>query len=93
MDVSNIDVSLSQGQIFTKKHFIILYVGMVVSCLMPILTIVLLFLPEVEWEREFVGSVVLFNLFSLALLSLIIFLLIKYKRIKNKIRIWLEDAI
>ena len=93
MEISDIDVSLSQGQLFRKKHFFALYVGIFVSCLLPVLTIVLICLPEVEWDRQLVGTVLICNVFSLALLSLFIFIKRKDSRAKEKVAIWLEDAV
>ena len=93
MDISNIDVSLTYGQLYTKKHFSLLYICLAISLLMPILTVVLFFLPDVEWDRFLIVTVVLFNLFSLFLLAVVIFALAQDKKAKNKVRLWLEDAI
>ena len=93
MDVANIDVSLSQGRLLVKKDFVLLAISMVISCLLPLLTLVLPFTSEMEWESDVIIAMVLGDLFSIALMGLTIFLIVKDKKVKSKVRLWLEDAI
>lgn len=93
MDISNIDVSLSRGKLFVKTDYILLSVCLFIFCLMPLLTVVFFFIPEIEWDRELIVVLIITNLLSFACMSIPIFLFAKDKKTKSKVRIWLEDAI
>lgn len=95
MQISNIDVSLSQGQLLNKKiQYFFVYLLMALCCLMILLLMLLLILvPRAEWDIQFAGLEVLGNCGSVALLSVSIFIICKDKKIKSKIQTWLEDAV
>lgn len=93
MEVTKVDVSLSHGQFFNKKQFLVVYFAMAAVCLFPLLTIILLCIPDVEWDSEMVLVVVLGNLFAFAFMSLLVYVEIKNRKLKSKIQLWLEDAV
>ncbi len=91
MKITDIDVSLSHGQLF-HKQLILVYFGMVVCCLFPILTIIMIAL-QMEWTAEIVSTMALCNILGFAFLALLIYIKIKNDRLKNKIKLWLDDAV
>lgn len=93
MQISNIDASLSQGQLLGKKQWVALYLFISVFFFFPIFTLVLLVLPEVEWDSQMAFAMVGCNILFLLILALSIYLKIKNNRLKIKINLWLKDAI
>ncbi len=91
--IENIDVSLSLGNILDKKQLCVLYLGIGISCCFPLLTLVMLCIPQVEWDIQVSVLMGLGNIFSVALLSVFVFIKCKDSRLKKQIAVWLEDAI
>ena len=93
MKLPNVDVSLSHGKLFNKKHFIPLYIALSTSCLFPVLTVFLLCLPAVEWDNDMIVALTLGNLFAAAIISLFVYVERKNRKLKNKISVWSTDAV
>ena len=93
MDVSNIEVSLSKGRLFVKRDFVLFAILLVVSFIFPLLTIILPFIPEMEWESDVIIAMVIGNLLSIALMALSIFAIVRDKKVKSEVQLWLKDAV
>lgn len=91
MKITDVDVSLSHGQYF-RKRFIIVYIGMAVCCFFPILTVIMLAL-QLEWDMQMIVAMALGNVGSIAFLAVLIYIKIKNDKLKNKIKLWLADAV
>ncbi len=91
--ISDIDVSLSQGQLYGNKHLIVLWFGIISSSLLIIVGIISLVLSCIEWDSEIFVAGVLCPLLGIAFLSVLIYCLVKDKKIKKRVAIWLDDAI
>lgn len=86
-------ISLSQGNILDKKQRFWGYFGIVVSLLFPIITLILLFIPQVEWDMQLISLMSVCNLGTLTFISFLAFIFIKNKKLVIKVRPWLEDAV
>ena len=93
MQISKIDVSLSQGQILNKTQLFLFYFGVVVFCCFPVITLIMLCIPQIEWDFEIALLISILNIGAIALLSVFIFIKVKDNKLKNKVKIWLEDAV
>jgi hypothetical protein len=96
MQISNIDVSLSLGQLLWKKQKKALWLFMIAPSLLPLFTIVfavVLLINKIQWDGIIIFVMVSFNLIFLLLLILPIYIIIKDRKNKNKIKLWLDDAI
>ena len=89
----NIVASLSQGNILSKKQSTILYIG-ILSCLfIPIITVVLLAIPQVIWDISMALTMTLANFMFISFLCVLVYVKIKNDNTKKKISIWLKDAV
>lgn len=93
MEIRNVDVSLSHGQLFNKKQFVFVYLGMAACCLLLILPILMLCVPEMEWARQMVVAIVFADVLAVAFMSLLVYVEIKNRKLQSKIKLWLEDAV
>lgn len=91
--ISDIDVSLSQGQLYSTKHFIVLWFAFISSSLLIIVGIVSLVLSCIEWDSEILIGGILCILIGIGFLIVVSYCLMKDKKIKRQAVIWLEDAI
>lgn len=95
MNLANIEASLSQGNFLSGKKLLVLYMSLCIMLLFPSLSIIIFIVMIVTTE----WSIPIFTLFIggdvLCLLFLIMFIHIKIKndRLKEKIILWVEDAI
>ena len=92
MEITDVDVSLSHGQYF-RKRLIMVYIGFAVCCLFPILTVVMLVIPQMEWDALFLGTMICGNIGSMLFLGVLFYVKIKNDRLANMIKLWLEDAV
>lgn len=92
MQLSNIDISLSLGQLIWEKQRKAIIFFILISMLFPLLTIVMLFF-SIIWEAQIIIAIAGMNIISLLLLILPIYLIINDCRNKKTIRLWLKDAI
>ena len=93
MQISNVDVSLSQGRILNKSQLFLIYFSMAVCCCFPLLTIIMLLIQQIEWDFELALLMSSLNILAIAFLAVLIYIKVKDKKLKNKIMIWLEDAV
>jgi hypothetical protein len=93
MQISNIETSLSQGNLLNRKQFFVLYLAMSVCCLFPIITIILLAIPQVEWDMQLVILMSICDIGSFSLLSVSVYVKIKNNKLINSITAWLDGAI
>lgn len=93
--VSDIDVSLSQGQLYGTKHFIVLWLSIIISSLLVAIGIILLtlFCIELEWNGEIFFSCVFCIIIGSGFLISMIYCFVKDKKIKKCVSLWLEDAV
>jgi len=93
MQLSNIDASLSHGLFVAGKKMSFLCFATSLLLLLPLLTIIMLIIPGIEWERKMIIALVMGNLLFISLFILIINLIAGYKKLEKKVVLWLEDAI
>jgi len=93
MQISNVGASLSQGKFLDKKQLYILYLGMIAFLLFPLITIIMQFIPQIEWDSQIIITMVGSDMMFLFFLSIYAFVLKKNNQLRKKIIIWLEDAI
>ena len=88
----NIDISLSLGQLIYGKKWIPVIFLLFIGLLFPILTLVMFCFP-IEWDSIMIVSIVLMNLLCFAILGLPLYIIIKDKRNKKQVKIWMQDAV
>lgn len=86
-------ISLSQGNILDTKQFFLGCFAIAVCCTFYLITIVLLVIPQVEWDAQLIALNVGCDVGATALLSLFIYIFIKNRKLKQKLRVWLDDAV
>lgn len=86
-------VSLSQGNILDKKQRLVGYLGIATVCLFPVLTVVLLLIPQVEWDFSLAVLMGICDVAAVAFISLMAFIIVKNKKLCAKIAPWLENAV
>ncbi len=91
--LSDIEVSLSQGQLYGTKHFIVLCLAFVSSSLLIIVAIVSLVLSCIEWDIFIVLVCIICIIIGVGFLSVSIYCFVKDRKIKRRVVIWLEDAV
>ena len=92
MQLSDIDISLSLGQLIWKKQFKAILLFIILLCIFPIISIIMLFFP-IEWNSQIILVLVIINLLCLAMMFLPIYLLIRDYNNKKQIKLWLNDII
>lgn len=93
MALSNIEASLSCGNFLSKKQLGFLYISMVICLIMPLLTLILIIIPQVEWDSKLILTMTLVNIIFLSFLGVMIYVKVKNDKIKKKIIMWLYDAV
>lgn len=91
--LSDVDVSLSQGQLYSAKHFVTLWLAVVSSSLLVIVGIICIVLSCIEWNSEIFIVGFLCVLTGIGLLGVWIYCFIKDKKIKKRVSVWLDDAV
>lgn len=86
-------ISLSQGNILDNKQRFVGWFAVAVSCLFFILTIVLLAIPQVEWDVELIALMSICDAGAVAMISLCTYIFIKNKKLKQKLSVWLYDSV
>lgn len=92
----NIDVTLEHGAPIRKKILVVLYIGLIDGLLLPLITVGILIAwlaGAIEWEIEMTIVFVLGNVLFIPLIILFIHILIKDKKLKNEIKLWINDVI
>ena len=90
--LSDIDLSLSQGQLYGTKQFVALWIAVVSASLLIIVGIISVVLSCIEWDSEIFVVGILLMLMGIAFLSVLIYCFVKDKKIKRRVVLWLEDA-
>lgn len=93
MQSAEVEVSLSQGNFLNKKQRCLLYVSIAVWFIFPVITVIFIAVPQVEWDNLTVFMMICFNLLFLCFEGILIYIKIKNDRIKKKINLWKEDAV
>ncbi len=86
-------ISLSKGNILDKNQRFFVYFAIAVSCLFPIIAIVMLCIPEIEWDIQLSVLMSICTVGALAFLAVMVFVLVKNRKIIRKLTPCLEDAI
>ena len=66
-------ISLSQGNILDSKQLFVGWFAVAVNCLFFILTIILLVIPQVEWDVELIVLMSICDAGAVAMISLCIY--------------------
>jgi len=96
MDISKIEASLSHGGFLTGQKLAVIYVGLVVPLLFPLITVMVVITAltgGMEWEGEVIGVLIGCNILGALLFSFMIWLKRKNDKLKSKIILWMEDTI
>lgn len=94
MKKTNVTTSLSRGLILDKSKFILLYLVVVICCCLVATSVMLMvFIPQAEWNAQSVALVILLGVGSVVMMSPFVFLIVKNKRIIKDVNLWLEDAV
>lgn len=88
----DIDISLSLGQLIYGKKWVPVICFLLIAVLFPILTLVMCCF-SISWDFGMIVTLVLLNLFSLTILSLPLYIIIKDKWTKKQVTIWMQDAV
>lgn len=92
MHISNIDISMSLGQLLWKKQWKALIFFLIAPSLLPILTIIMLFFP-ITWDIQITFVLIGLNIIFLLILIVPINIIVNDRKNKKRIELWLEDAI
>ncbi|MCH5157816.1 MAG: hypothetical protein J1F33_01340 [Clostridiales bacterium] len=90
---SDVDVSLSQGQLYGTKHFVVLWLGNISSSLLIVVGIILMVLSCTEWNSQMFIVALLGILVGMGFFSVLIYCFVKDKKTKRQVVMWLSDAI
>lgn len=90
--LENIDVSLSLGQLIYGRKWIPVICFFLMGTIFPILSLIMCFLP-MDWDSVMLTTIVLLNLFSLLILILPVYIIIKDRWIKKQVKLWMQDAV
>lgn len=90
--LNDIDISLSLGQLVYGKKWVPVICFILMAMLFPILTLVICSF-SINWNPDMIVTLILLNLFSLAILSLPLYIIIKDKWIKKQVTIWMKDSV
>lgn len=97
MQVSDIDISLSHGQLFGKKQWTTILLFMIAPFILEIVTIILFIVPFVVPDAEFEAPIIIIILFGnilfLSLLTFFISIKVKDYKLKKRVSLWLDDAV
>ena len=93
MCVSDIEASLSLGIILNKKQSLFLSLGIAICLILPVVTFMLVIIPEVIWNILLIVTLFFANLLCLSLFGILVYIKLKNIKIKKKISAWLDDAI
>jgi len=96
MKIQDVDVSLSNGGLATKKIISALYFCIIILFLPLLGTISFIIATIVLGESWLIEAIIAFcilDLVSILVLSLCLWLLIRNKKLKQEITLWLEDAV
>jgi len=93
MKMSKIAASLSHGNFIAGKKMALLCFALIISLLSPLITIIMLIIPGVEWDRQIIITLSICNIMFISFFTVLVFIMVKNNKLKKKIIIWLEDAI
>ena len=93
MQLSEIEASLSQGNFLGKRQLLIVHISMIMCLIIPLITIILLVIPQVEWDNSIILTMTLANIIFLFLLGVLFYVKIKNNKVKRKIELWMEDCV
>lgn len=97
MQISKVDVSLSQGQLLGRKHWIALWLFMMAPCLLELMAIIIVFIsmfnPKFEFDNTIIFVIVFINILFLLLISIAAYIIIKNGKLKKNVYLWMADAI
>lgn len=91
--ISDIDVSLSHGQLYSTKHIIVLWFAFISSSLLITVAIISLVLSCIEWDSTIFFVGIMGILTGVGFLIVSIYCFVKDKKIKWRVSVWLEDAV
>lgn len=93
MKISDVESSLSLGNILNSKQLVGLYFAIGICSLFPAITLLLVIIPEVEWTTPLIVLFSLADTIAVSFLGVLIYIKIKDTRVKNKVANWLKDSI
>lgn len=90
--LSDIDVSLSRGQLYGKKQLVVGWIGIISAVLLMTLGIASIILSCIEWDVQIFSSALMGVVIGAAFLAVLIYYFIQDKMIKKEVSLWLQDA-
>lgn len=93
MQISNIDVSLSKGKLLNRGQLILPCICIACCCICILITLIMAFIPQIEWDVSLAVTLGLVDVISVSLLSVMLFILVKNNKLVNNIKLWLQDAV
>ncbi len=96
MNISKIEGSLQQGRFFTGYWMIFIYISLAIMLLLPAITILMLIITltvGMEWNAEMIGALIGCNIFVGFIIVIFARIIVRDKKLKHKVNIWLEDAV
>ena len=91
--LSDVDISLSQGQLYSAKNLVILWLGAISSSLLIAVGIISFVFSCIEWDGVIFFVACMSFFFGIGLLAFFVYLFVRDKKIKKKVVLWLEDAV
>lgn len=92
MDVSDIDISLTLGQLIYGGKWWWIISLFALATMFPICTLIMLFAP-INFTVEIIFGLVGGNIISLCILIFAVYLVVKDFKTKSKVKRWLNDAL
>ncbi len=92
MDVFDIDISLTLGQLIYGRKWWWIIALFALASMLPVCTLIMLFTP-INFTVEIIFCLVGGNIISLCILIFAVYLVVKDFIIKSKVKMWLNDAV
>lgn len=93
MNITDIGASLSLGAVLSKRQLLIVYISMALCLVLPLITVILLVIPEVVWDGALIATMTLADIIMLSFLGVLIYVTVKNSAIRKKIIVWMADAV
>lgn len=96
MSIKKIKATLKYGRFVAGWRFYILYIGIIVSLLMPIITVIIIALcyqGTLIMNNDMVIALILGNILLISSAVIHISLLIRHKKIYKEVGEWIRDAV
>ena len=91
--LSSIDVSLSRGQLYGKKQFIVGWIAIISAIILMLIGSISFVLAVMDWDSQIFIVAILCVIIGIAFLVTIICQFQKDKKTKKEVSLWIKDAI